>query len=341
VSRNPSHAPRRTRPTRAARRAPLQSRRHLPVANGFTPHRGSQRAGRVGPRPGVRRLTTTPRGPLSSQALRQSSRRSSQSPWARVRSGRRTARAARPPPPRRAQRAPRRRARLAPAMADGHPPRRRLRILCLHSWRTSGAIFREQVGCGGGGGPPLLSLLAAAPRSGHAQLRAQPGARRGQPPACVNAAPSMRAAPACRSLNAPSCCPSWSSWRTWWAAKWGLGGSRGKRHGPTARGRRCAPRAPPPAAPAPQHRMQRHAPIPAPGATAQPPRPLAFPLPPQVFVDAPHPARGRAPPDVREAFPRRDYFEWFTTEGAEVGTLQWEVHGGRRGTSVSAHAPSL
>ena len=35
------------------------------------------------------------------------------------------------------------------------------------------------------------------------------------------------------------------------------------------------------------------------------------------FVDAPHAARGRAPRDVREAFPARDYYEWFTTEGAE------------------------
>jgi hypothetical protein len=30
-------------------------------------------------------------------------------------------------------------------MAAAPPARRKLRILCLHSWRTSGAIFREQV----------------------------------------------------------------------------------------------------------------------------------------------------------------------------------------------------
>ena len=45
-----------------------------------------------------------------------------------------------------------------------------------------------------------------------------------------------------------------------------------------------------------------------------------WPTWPQVFVDAPHAARGAAPRDVREAFPGRDYYEWFTTEGAVVRT---------------------
>lgn len=41
-----------------------------------------------------------------------------------------------------------------------------------------------------------------------------------------------------------------------------------------------------------------------------------------VFVDAPNRARGRPPKDVAEAFPssHTECFEWFTTEGAEVGT---------------------
>ncbi|GBF94990.1 hypothetical protein Rsub_07491 [Raphidocelis subcapitata] len=48
-----------------------------------------------------------------------------------------------------------------------------------------------------------------------------------------------------------------------------------------------------------------------------------------VFVDAPNPALGRAPKDVREAFPDREYREWFTTEGAEeeIEAFRLTYHG--------------
>lgn len=48
-----------------------------------------------------------------------------------------------------------------------------------------------------------------------------------------------------------------------------------------------------------------------------------------VFVDAPNPALGRAPRDVREAFPGREYREWFTTEGAEeeMAAFRLTYHG--------------
>ncbi|KIZ03275.1 hypothetical protein MNEG_4681 [Monoraphidium neglectum] len=44
-----------------------------------------------------------------------------------------------------------------------------------------------------------------------------------------------------------------------------------------------------------------------------------------VFVDAPNRARGKAPPDVAAAFPGRDYYEWFSTEGAEENLAEFRL----------------
>lgn len=44
-----------------------------------------------------------------------------------------------------------------------------------------------------------------------------------------------------------------------------------------------------------------------------------------VFVDAPNKATGRAPRDVLAGFPGRDYYEWFTVEGAEENIEEFQL----------------